>query len=27
MLRIRPQVNEHRYDRMAVWPDLFGGPC
>jgi predicted DNA-binding WGR domain protein len=25
MVRIRPQLNEFRYYRMAVWPDLFGG--
>jgi predicted DNA-binding WGR domain protein len=24
LVRIRPELNEWRYYRMAVWPDLFG---
>ena len=23
--RIRPELNEWRYYRLAIWPDLFGG--
>jgi predicted DNA-binding WGR domain protein len=25
LCRIRPELNEWRYYRMEVWPDLFGG--
>jgi predicted DNA-binding WGR domain protein len=25
LCRIRPELNEFRYYRMEVWPDLFGG--
>jgi len=25
LTRIRPEKNEWRFYRMAVWPDLFGG--
>ena len=25
LVRIRPAVNEWRYYRMEIWPDLFGG--
>jgi len=24
LIRVRPERNEFRYYRMAVWPDLFG---
>ncbi len=24
LVRIRPELNERRYYRMEVWPDLFG---
>jgi predicted DNA-binding WGR domain protein len=24
LIRVRPELNEFRYYRMAVWPDLFG---
>jgi predicted DNA-binding WGR domain protein len=24
LCRIRPEINEWRYSRMEVWPDLFG---
>ena len=24
LVRIRPEINEWRYYRVAVWPDLFG---
>lgn len=24
LVRIRPELNEWRYDRIEIWPDLFG---
>ena len=26
LCRVRPELNERRYCRMEVWPDLFGRP-